>query len=77
MLCLSYYCLFLPFNGTGEKHRFYLEGRGRGERVGVGARGRNDPKNVCTYKYMNNKKNKERKSGVERGLLIIPNLSFL
>jgi hypothetical protein len=21
MLCLSYYCLFLFFNGTGEKHR--------------------------------------------------------
>jgi hypothetical protein len=21
MLCLSYYCLFLLFNGTGEKHR--------------------------------------------------------
>jgi hypothetical protein len=40
MLCLPYYCLFLLFNGTGEKHRTgsaWKEGR---ERVGAGDRGK-------------------------------------
>jgi hypothetical protein len=27
--------------------------RGQGEREEVGAGGRNDPNNVCTYEYMN------------------------
>jgi hypothetical protein len=52
MLCLSYYCLFLVFNGTGEKHRIgsaWKGGEGR-ERVGTGTGGRNDPNNVCTCK---------------------------
>jgi hypothetical protein len=50
MLCLPYYFLFLFFNGTVEKapNRFCLEGRGRGQRVGARAGGRNNPNNVCT-----------------------------
>jgi hypothetical protein len=40
MLCLSYYCLFLLFNGTGEKHRtafaWKWRGRGKGQGKGVG-----------------------------------------
>jgi hypothetical protein len=50
MLCLSYYCLFLLFNGTGEKHRTgsAWKGGGGAEKVGMGAGGRNDPNNVCT-----------------------------
>jgi hypothetical protein len=28
---------------------------GKGERMGAGAGGKNDPNNVCTYEYMNNK----------------------
>jgi hypothetical protein len=49
MLGLSYYCLFLLFNGTGEKLKTgsNRKGGGRGERVGVGAGGGNDPNNVC------------------------------
>jgi hypothetical protein len=45
MLCLSNYCLFLLFNGTGEKHRTgsAWKGGGRRERVGVGAGEINDP----------------------------------
>jgi hypothetical protein len=50
MLCLSYYRLFLFFNGTGEKCRTLLPGSKRGgeKKVEVGAEGRNDPNNVCT-----------------------------
>jgi hypothetical protein len=35
MLCLSYYCLFLLSNGTGEKYRTGSAWKGecRGERV--------------------------------------------
>jgi hypothetical protein len=32
-----------------------------GVREWVGARGRNDPNNVCTYEYMNNEKKKRNK----------------
>jgi hypothetical protein len=41
MLCLSYYCLFLLFNGTEEKHRTGSAWKGEGEwgRVGAGAEG--------------------------------------
>jgi hypothetical protein len=41
MLCLSYYCLFPLFHGTGEKHRTdsaWKRGRGAGERVGAGSK---------------------------------------
>jgi hypothetical protein len=31
MLCLSYYCLYLLFNGTGENHRTDSAWKGRGE----------------------------------------------
>jgi hypothetical protein len=50
MLCLSYYCLFLFFNRTGEKRRTgsAWKGGGKREEVGAGAGGRNDPNNVCT-----------------------------
>jgi hypothetical protein len=50
MLCLSYYCLFLLFNGTGEKHRtgFAWKGVGKNEELGAGAGGRNDPNKLCT-----------------------------
>jgi hypothetical protein len=35
MLCLSYYCLFILFNGTGEKHEEQiLPGRERGGESG-------------------------------------------
>jgi hypothetical protein len=41
MLCLSYYCLFLLFNGTGEKHRIgsAWKGEGWGRKEGVGQEG--------------------------------------
>jgi hypothetical protein len=40
MLCLSYYCLFLLFNGTGEKHRIgsAWKGGGKGRESGGGDR---------------------------------------
>jgi hypothetical protein len=47
MLCLSYYCLFLLFNGIGEKRRTGSAWKS-GERVEAEAGGRNDPNNVCT-----------------------------
>jgi hypothetical protein len=58
MLCLSYYCLFLLFNGNGEKSRTgsAWKGGGLGNRVGAGAGSRNDPNNVCICEKMNNKK---------------------
>jgi hypothetical protein len=31
-----------------------------GSEEGLGARGRNDPNNVCTYKYMNKGDKKEK-----------------
>jgi hypothetical protein len=41
MLCLSCYCLFLLFNGTGEKHRTGSAWKrgGGGERMGVEQKG--------------------------------------
>jgi hypothetical protein len=48
MLCLSYYSLFLFFNGTGEKLRTGSAWKAGEVRVGVGAGGRNEPNNVCT-----------------------------
>jgi hypothetical protein len=41
MLCLSYNCLFLLFNRTGEKHRTgsAWKGGGSGERMGKGQEG--------------------------------------
>jgi hypothetical protein len=42
MLCLSYYCLLLLFNGTGEKHKTGSAWKGgRREREG-GGRGRRE-----------------------------------
>jgi hypothetical protein len=38
MLCLSYYCLFLLFNITGENHRTGSAWKG-GERKGEGGGG--------------------------------------
>jgi hypothetical protein len=48
MLCLSYYCLFLLFNRTGEKYR-------PGREKGAGTGGRNEPNNLCTCEKKNNK----------------------
>jgi hypothetical protein len=38
-----------------KRVEYVLSGSERGgrEREGVGARGRNDPNNVCTYEHMN------------------------
>jgi hypothetical protein len=56
MLCLSYYCLCLLFNKTGEEGRTGSawkqggvggEGRRRRRRCRAGVR--NGPNNVCTY----------------------------
>jgi hypothetical protein len=51
MLCLSYYCLCVLFNKTGEEGRTGSAGsEWSGERGrGMGSRGRSDPNNVCTY----------------------------
>jgi hypothetical protein len=38
----------LQWNWRKVQNRFCLEGRGKEERVGVGAGGRNDPNNECT-----------------------------
>jgi hypothetical protein len=53
-LCLSYYCLCLPFNKIGEEGRTGFSwkwgsggrGRGCGEKEGAGSR--DDPNNVYT-----------------------------
>jgi hypothetical protein len=43
-LCLSYYCLCLLFNQTGEKGR-----TGSAWKRGEWQKGRDGPNNVCTY----------------------------
>jgi hypothetical protein len=42
MLCLSYYCLFLLFYRTGEKHRIDSAWKGGGRRKEVGGGGRRE-----------------------------------
>jgi hypothetical protein len=51
MLCLSYYCLCLLFNITGEEGEQVLPGskRGRGRGRGQSTGRRDGPNNVCTY----------------------------
>jgi hypothetical protein len=50
MLCLSYYCYVFSSTKLMIRVEQVLPGRegGRRERMGVGAGGRNDPKNVHT-----------------------------
>jgi hypothetical protein len=48
MLCLSYYCLFLLFNRTEEKHRTGFGWKQGGRRRRKEPGGRNAPNNVCT-----------------------------
>jgi hypothetical protein len=52
MLCLSYYCLFLLFNGTEKSAEQVLPRReeGEGKRVGVGA---GERKTQTMYAHMN------------------------
>jgi hypothetical protein len=61
MLCLSYYCLCLFFNKTGEKGRTGSTWKrgGSGEEKGVGGGGRNGPNN---YAHMNKEKIKSEKN---------------
>jgi hypothetical protein len=50
MLCLSYYCLFLLFNRTGEKNIICSAWKGGGKEGGgrEEAGGKNDPNIVYT-----------------------------
>jgi hypothetical protein len=58
MLCLSYYAYVFSSTKLVIRAEQDLPGteRERGEKVGRGERGRNDPNNVSTCEQMSNKK---------------------
>jgi hypothetical protein len=55
----------LQQNWRKGRDRFCLATGGCGERVGWGAEVRDDPKNVCTYEYMN-KEEKKRNTHTQK-----------